>query len=60
MLVKGIKCVHFPEKDVMIELDEVKNARHSIDMHTLKIHMAKRVFTKKQVSISKVVSNSKL
>ena len=45
-LVKGIECVYIPEKDVMIELDEVKNAQYGTEVHILKVHMAKRVITK--------------
>ena len=46
-LLKGIECVYLPEKVVMIELDEVKNAPHSTDMYFLKVRMAKRVFAKR-------------
>ena len=45
-LVKGIKYVDLAEKDVMIELDEVKNAPDSTKLHVLKIHMAKQVIKK--------------
>ena len=45
-LLKGIDCVYLPEKDVMSELDEVKNALHSTKMHILKVSMVKWVITK--------------
>ena len=38
--------MYLSEKDVMIELDEVKNAPYITEMHILKVHMAKRVITK--------------
>ena len=37
-----------PEEDVMFELDEVKNAPYSSEMHILKVHMAKGVITKSE------------
>ena len=40
-LAKEILCVYLPEKDVMVEPDEVKNAPYSTKMHILKVHMAK-------------------
>ena len=46
-LVKGIECVYLPEKDVMTELDEVKNALHSTKMHILKVRMVKLVITRR-------------
>ena len=45
-LVKGIEFVYLPEKDIMTELDEVKNAPYSTEMHILKVHMVKRVIKK--------------
>ena len=56
-LVKRIECVYLPEKDVMIELDEVKNATYSTEIDILKVHMGDYI---KWVSMSMVVSNSKL
>ena len=38
--------MYLSEKDVMIELDEVKNAPYITEMHILKVHMAKWVITK--------------
>ena len=38
--------MHLPEKDVMIDLDEVKNTPYSTEIHIFKVHMAKRVITK--------------
>ena len=38
--------MYFPEKDVMIELDEVKNDTYTNEMFFLKVHVAKRVIPK--------------
>ena len=40
--------MHLQEKDVMIELDKVKNAPYSTEMHILKVDMAKRLITKSE------------
>ena len=45
-LVKGIEYVYLPEKDVITELDEVKNAPYITEIHILKVNRAKRVITK--------------
>ena len=42
-MVKEIERVYLPEKDIMIELDEVKSAPCSTEIHILKVHMVKRV-----------------
>ena len=38
--------MYLPEKDVTIELDEVKNAWYNTEMHVLKLHMVKQVIKK--------------
>ena len=46
-MVKEIERVCLPEKDIMIELDEVKNAPCSSEIHILKVHMVKWVIVER-------------
>ena len=38
--------MYLPEKDVMIYLDEVKNAPYNTEIHALRVYVAKGVITK--------------
>ena len=58
-LVKGIKCMCLPEKDVMIEPNEVKNALYFTEMYIQKVYMTKAGDHENWVSRSTVVSGEK-
>ena len=58
-LVKGIKCMCLPEKDVMIEPNEVKNALYFTEMYVQKVYMTKAGDHENWVSRSTVVSGEK-